>query len=80
MTLKIVNNNGQHEVHSVRIDDGRIEVILIESGENISLLDMEEIFPGFKVAIDKSESMLQVIENLTLLNAGYVWAHVSSKL
>lgn len=36
MTLKIVNHNGVSEVHSVRIDDGVISIIDIETGESVS--------------------------------------------
>ena len=80
MTLKIVSNNGTNEVHSVRVDDGRISIISIENGESVSLSDMEKLFPNFKNAINESESTLQVLENLTLLNPDYIWAHVSSKI
>lgn len=80
MTLKIVNNDGQQEVHSVRIEDGIITVISIEDGERILISDMEEIFPDFKSIIDSASNTLEILNGLTLTNPNYIWAHVSGKL
>lgn len=80
MTLKIVNNDGQNEVHSVRIDDGRIEIISIETGTNVSISDMEELFPGFKSIIDSAATTHEVLDGLSQVNSDYVWAHVSGQL
>ena len=80
MTLKIVNNDGQNEVHSVRIDDGRIEIISIETGTNVSISDMEELFPGFKSIIDSAATTHEVLDGLAQTNFDYVWARVSGKL
>ena len=80
MTLKIVNNNGQNETHSVRVDDGKIEVILIETGDNISLSDMEETFPDFKEIIDTSKTTYELLDRLVQTNPNYIWAHVSGKI
>lgn len=80
MTLKIVNNNGQNEVHSVRIDDGRIEIISIETGANVSISDMEELFPGFKSIIDNAATTHEVLDGLSQVNSDYIWAHVSGQL
>lgn len=80
MTLKIVNNNGQNEVHSVRIDDGRIEIISIESGENVSISDMGDIFPDFKSIIDSASTTHEILDGLIQTNSDYIWAHVSGQL
>ena len=80
MTLKIVNSDGQNEVHSVRVDDGRIEIISIETGTNVSISDMEELFPGFKSILDNATNTHEVLDGLSQVNADYVWAHVSGKL
>ena len=80
MTLKIVNNNGQNETHSVRVDDGKIEVILIETGDNISLSDMEETFPDFKAIIDTSKTTYELLDRLVQTNPNYIWAYVSGKI
>lgn len=80
MTLKIVNNNGTSQVHSVRIDDGSIEIIEIEAGSRIQVSVMEEIFPGFEDTLKSATDTISLLEELTLLNSEYVWAHVSGKL
>ena len=80
MTLKIVNNNGQNEVHSVRIDDGRIEIISIETGTNVSISDIEELWPDFKSIIDNASTTHEVLDGLSQVNSDYVWAHVSGQL
>ncbi|UJA01000.1 hypothetical protein [Acinetobacter johnsonii] len=80
MTLKIVNNDGQNEVHSVRIDDGRIEIISIETGVNVPISEMEEIFPNFKTIIDSASKTSELLDGLTQTNSDYIWAHVSGKL
>lgn len=80
MTLKIVNNDGQNEVHSVRVDDGRISIISIETGDNISLSDMEETFPDFKEIIDTSKTTYELLDRLAQTNPNYIWAHVSGKI
>lgn len=80
MTLKIVNNDLTKEVHSVRIDDGRIEIISIETGTNVSMSDMEELFPGFKSIIDSATDTASLLAALQQTNADYIWAHVSGKL
>lgn len=78
--LKIVNNDGLKEVHSVFIDDGSVSVVDIESGENVTHAEMNEIFPDFVEVIQESTSTAEVITYLSLLNADYVWAHVSGSL
>ena len=78
--LKIVNNNGENEVHSVRLDDGVVNVIEIESGEPISIADMEELFPGFKTIIETSKSTGDLLDALYQTNHSYQWAHVSGQL
>ncbi|TMS48202.1 hypothetical protein [Acinetobacter lwoffii] len=80
MTLKIVNNDGQNEVHSVRIDEGRIEIISIETGANVSISDIEELFPGFKSIIDNASTTHEVLDELSQVNSDYIWAHVSGQL
>ena len=80
MTLKIVSHDGQTEVHSVRIDDGRIEIISIETGTNVSISDMEELSPGFKSILDNATNTHEVLDGLSQVNADYVWAHVSGQL
>ena len=79
-TLTIVNNNGEHEVHSVRIDDGHISVLSIEDGSTIKMAEMESLFPGFKEIIKSADSTLSLLENLQSLRGDYIWAHVSGKL
>jgi hypothetical protein len=78
--LKIVNNNGEKEIHSVFIDDGSVTVVDIETGENVSLSSMEELFPNFIETIQSSLTTAEVITNLSLLNDDYQWAHVSGSL
>lgn len=78
--LKLVNNDGVKEVHSVFIDDGAITIVDINSGDNVTHSEMNEIFPDFVFVIQKSSSTGEVITNLSLLNEGYVWAHVSGSL
>ena len=80
MTLKIVNNDGQNEVHSVRVDDGRIEIISIETGTNVSISDMEETFPDFKAIIDTSKTTYELLDRLAQTNPNYIWAYVSGKI
>ena len=80
MTLKIANNDGQNEVHSVRVDDGRIEIISIETGTNVSISDMEELFPGFKSILDNATNTHEVLDGLSQANSDYIWAHVSGQL
>lgn len=80
MTLKIANNDGQNEVHSVRVDDGRIEIISIETGTNVSISDMEETFPDFKAIIDTSKTTYELLDRLAQTNPNYIWAHVSGKI
>ena len=78
--LKIVNNNGENAVHSVRIDDGVVSIIEIESGESISIVDMEELFPGFKTIVEVAESTRDLLDALYQTNHNYQWVHVSGKL
>lgn len=78
--LKIVNNNGEKEVHSVFIDDGAITVVDIESGKNVTHSEMNEIFPDFVEVIQESSSTAELITSLSLLNEDYQWAHVSGIL
>ena len=78
--LKIVNNNGEKEVHSVFIDDGAITIVEIATGNNVTHSEMNEIFHDFVSIIQKSPSTEEVITTLSLLNDGYVWAHVSGSL
>lgn len=80
MTLKIVNNDKLHEVHSVRIDDGHIEVIAIEDGSDVKISDMEELFPDFKEIIDNATDTVELLAALQQTNSDYIWAHVSGKL
>lgn len=77
--LKIVSNNSVNEVHSVFIDDGAITIVDINSGDNVTHSEMNELFPNFADVIQKSSSTEEVITNLSLLNEGYIWAHVSGK-
>ncbi|NWK48413.1 hypothetical protein HYG90_04290 [Acinetobacter sp. SwsAc7] len=80
MTLKIVNHDGNHEVHSVRLDDGVVSVVEIQSGESVSVADMEELFPGFKTIVGVAESTGELLDALYQTNHDYQWAHVSGKL
>ena len=80
MTLKIVNHNGNNEVHSVRIDDAVVSVIKIESGESVLIAEMEELFPDFKTIIGVAESTGELLDALYQANQNYQWAHVSGKL
>lgn len=78
--LKLVNNDGVKEVHSVFIDDGVVTIVDINSGDNVTHSEMNEIFPNFVEVIQESTSTAEVITYLSLLNADYVWAHVSGSL
>lgn len=80
MTLKIVNNDLIHEVHSVRIDDGVVTVIAIADGSNVDISEMEDLFPEFKEIIDKAIDTEDLLIKLHQTNLDYVWAHVSGKL
>lgn len=80
MTLKIVNHDGQKEVHSVRIDDGVTTVILVQSGEPVSTAEMEELFPDFKTIIAAAENTGELLDVLYQVNTDFQWAHVSGKL
>lgn len=78
--LKIVNNDGLKEVHSVFIDDGSVSVVDIESGDNVSLTAIDDLFPNFAETIQSSTSTAEVITKLSMLNTDYQWAHVSGSL
>ena len=78
--LKIVNNDGLKEVHSVFIDDGSVSVVDVETGHNVSLSDIEELFPNLIETIQTSTSTAELITSLSLLNEDYQWAHVSGIL
>lgn len=80
MTLKIVNNNLTKEVHSVRIDDGYIDIIAIEDGSNVKVSDMELLFPNFKTIVDNALDTESLLAELQASNPNFVWAHVSGKL
>lgn len=80
MTLKIVNNDLIKEVHSVRIEDDIITVINIVDGTDITIEEMEKLFPDFQNIIDSAESTLDVLYGLQSTNPDYIWAHVSGKL
>lgn len=78
--LKIVSNNSVNEVHSVFIDDGAITIVDINSGDNVTHSEMNEIFPNFVEVIQESSSTAELITSLSLLNEDYQWAHVSGIL
>lgn len=80
MTLKIVNNDLTHEVHSVRIDDGVVTVIAIADGSNVDISEMEDLFPNFKNIIDQVVDTEDLLIKLQQTNPDYIWAHVSGKL
>ena len=80
MTLKIVSNNREKEVHSVRIDDGVITVIAVEDGSDVKISDMEKTFPGFKEIVDNAAETVELLTALQQTNDKYIWAHVSGKL
>ena len=80
MTLKIANNDGQNEVHSVRIDDGVITVIAIEDGTDVKIENMEELFPDFKETINNATDTTSLLAALQQTNDKYIWVHVSGKL
>ncbi|MBO3672788.1 hypothetical protein J5N52_12290 [Acinetobacter soli] len=80
MTLKIVNNDLTKEVHSVRIDDGVITVIAIEDSSNVTVKNMEKIFPNFQSIVDNATDTASLLAALQQTNDKYIWAHVSGKL
>lgn len=80
MTLKIVSNNGQAEVHSVRIDDGVITIIAIADGADVHIDEMESLFPNFTNIIHSASETSVLLGELQRANSDYIWAHVSGKL
>ena len=80
MTLKIVNNDLTKEVHSVRIDSGVIKVTSIETGNAVTIANMEKQFPGFKNIIENATDVAGLVGSLQSTNPDYIWAHVSGKL
>ena len=80
MTLKIVNNDLIKEVHSVRIEDDIITVINIVDGTDITIEEMEKLFPDFQKIIETATSTEQLLSALQQTNESYIWAHVSGKL
>jgi hypothetical protein len=80
MTLKIVSNDSMKEVHSVRLDDGVITIIAIEDGSDVTIKEMEKLFPDFENIMKQAETTEGLLSSLQQTNDNYVWAHVSGKL
>lgn len=80
MTLMIKSNKNGEEIHSVKIDDGHIEVVTIKDGKNMTVKKLEDTFQGFKETVDAAQDTAELLGALTSLNQDYIWAHVSGKL
>ncbi|WON80822.1 hypothetical protein OK024_03290 [Acinetobacter sp. UGAL515B_02] len=80
MTLKIVNNDLTKEVHLVSIDGSNIEVKNVETGNAVTIANMEKQFPGFKNIIENATDVAGLVGSLQSTNDQFIWAHVSGKL
>lgn len=80
MTLKIVNNDLTKEVHLVSIDGSNIEVKNIETGNTVTISNMEKTFPSFKNIIENATDVAGLVGSLQSTNDQFIWAHVSGKL
>lgn len=80
MTLKIVNNDLTKEVHLVSINGSNIEVKNIETGNTVTISNMEKLFPGFKSIVENATDVAALVGSLQSTNDQFIWAHVSGKL